>query len=278
MLADSPRSEFTLSEIARSVELNKTSCLGILAALAESGSVVKHPQTLRYSIGPAHIGLGLAASHRYDFVDVARVELDRFCHRDGLYWNVGTVSGTEMLVLAASEPRPPSLAFEPGHRFALTPPLGFVYISWSSPDLAERWLRQTVREDDHEQLAAYRDAMETTRRRGYSVGIQSAKQARLLRSLGELGRHPDQPDLADVALDLLHEVAFDEFLLTEIELAQTYEVSFLSAPIVDSHGSVVAAITVGGFTLPLTGHELVERCTSLVACAECIATAYPRSA
>jgi DNA-binding IclR family transcriptional regulator len=273
LLADHPRSEFTLSEIARTVVLNKTSCLSILGALVESGSVVKHQATLRYAIGPAHLGLGAAASQRYDFLEVARVELDRLCEPEGLYWNVGTLSGTEMIVLAASDPRPISLGFGPGNRFSLTPPFGFIYVSWSAPEVVEAWLKQAVPDGDPAQLANYREAIQMTRQRGYSVGIRSAKQARLLSHLDDLRRHPDQPELIDRVDDLLGDLELGEFVLSEIEPDRLYEVSFLSVPILDDLGSVVSAATVGGYPRALSGGQLEGRCTALAFVARRIASA-----
>jgi DNA-binding IclR family transcriptional regulator len=277
VLADSPRAEFTLSEISRSVGLNKTSCLSILASLTEAGSVVKHPGTLRYSIGPVHIGLGFAASKRYDFIDVARVELDRLCQEDGLYWDLGTLSGMEMMVLATSESRPPLLTWELGKRFALTPPIGFVFICWSAPELAEAWLRQAVRDAGTNKLEEFRAALEATRRRGFSVGIESTKQAKVLTVLGYLGEHGENSKLADEARALLDDVALDEFLLGDIEPEQSYGVSFLSAPVADDEGMVIASVTIGGFSAPLSGHELSERGEALVSCARRVASAYPRN-
>jgi DNA-binding IclR family transcriptional regulator len=277
LLADHARSEFTLSEIARVVLVNKTSCLSILGALVESGSVVKHPATLRYAIGPAHLGLGAAASQRYDFLEVARVELDRLCEQEGLYWNVGTLSGTEMIVLAASDPRPPTLGFGPGNRLSLTPPFGLVYVSWSPPEVVEAWLNRAVPDHDGAQLDIYRQAIETTRRRGYSIGVRSAKQAHLLRHFEDLRHHPDEPRLGEMAEDLLHDLAFGEFVLAEIEANGLYEVSFLSVPIVDDRGSMVAAVTIGGYPSALLGTELGERCAELVAASRRIASALPAS-
>jgi DNA-binding IclR family transcriptional regulator len=275
LLADKPRSEFTLSEIARFVTLNKTSCLSILGALVESGSVVKHPATLRYAIGPAHLGLGAAASQRYDFLEVARVELDRLCVDQGLYWNVGTLSGTEMIVLAASDPRPPSLGFGPGNRFSLTPPFGLVYVSWSAPKVVDAWLERTVPNGDRSQLGSYRRAIDTTRRCGYSVGVRSAKQARLLSHLEDLRRHPEEPELIEVAEDLLHNLAFGEFVLTTIEPDGVYDVSFLSVPVLDEDGSVFAAATIGGFPLALSGLQLEKKGSALKEAARRIASALP---
>jgi DNA-binding IclR family transcriptional regulator len=255
-LGHSPQSEFTLSELARALSINKSSCLSILTALEEFGFVVRNSDSLRYAIGPAHIGLGTAAAQRYDFIDVAAIELDRLSRDDGLYWNLGTMAGMEMIVLAASAPRVPSSpVMRPGQRVALTPPLGLVYIAWAPSDLVQRWLQQAIRAgEDADPEHLYRCALGTTRERGFSVGLQSQAQVRLIQSLSQLA---DGPEWTSRARALLEDLRFDEFLLVAIDADREYPVTFLSAPVLDDAGRLIGAITIGGFTRLLPGREIL---------------------
>jgi DNA-binding IclR family transcriptional regulator len=255
-LGDHPRSEFTLSEIARALTMSKTSCQGILAALGEFGTVTKDPGTLRYSIGPAVIGLGIAATERFDFLDVARVEMDEFCAQDGLHWNMGVLSGHEAVVVAASPSG--TLGMAPGQRIALTPPIGLVFLGWSSPEFVAWWLDKSTDAEDPELRRTYEHAIEVTRRRGFSIGRKSEAQTRFAEALRSLVHSVEQSELVDTARILLEELAFEEYFHDILDSGHQYEVEFLSVPMFGRGGDMIGAITVGGFQGVLTGTEVFE--------------------
>jgi DNA-binding IclR family transcriptional regulator len=255
-LGERPRSEFTLSEISRAVGLSKTSCQSILAALAESGTVTKDMRTLRYSIGPALIGLGVAATERFDFLDVARMELEEFCAPEGLDWNVGALAGKDPVILAASKVG--TLGLVPGQRVALTPPIGLVFLGWSPPESVTSWLMQSTDYDDPVLRKKYEQAVEVTRRRGFSVGRKSETQTKFARALGTLVKEVERSELAETARALLAELTLEEYYLEIVDSDQQYAIEFLSVPMFDRSGDLLGAITVGGFQSSLTGAEVLQ--------------------
>jgi DNA-binding IclR family transcriptional regulator len=255
-LGDHPRSEFTLSEISRAVGLSKTSSQSILAALAESGTVTKDLRTLRYSIGPAVIGLGIAAAERFDFLDVARMELEEFCAPEGLDWNVGALAGNDPVILAASTLG--SLGLAPGQRVAITPPIGLVFLGWSPPEFVTSWLMRSTVYDDPVLRRKYEKAVEVTRRRGFSVGRKSETQTKFARALGMLVNEVERSELAETARTLLAELTLEEYYLEIVDSDHKYDIEFLSVPMFDRSGTMLGAITVGGFQNSLTGTQVLE--------------------
>ena len=60
-LAAAPRQRFTLSELARDLDLNKATAHALLATLVDVGYLVRHDDDKSYALGPALIALGNAA-------------------------------------------------------------------------------------------------------------------------------------------------------------------------------------------------------------------------
>ena len=54
-LAAHPDDRFTLSELARRLELNKATAHALLVTLTDSGYLLRHPTDMTYSLGPALI-------------------------------------------------------------------------------------------------------------------------------------------------------------------------------------------------------------------------------
>ena len=84
------------------------------------------------------------------------------------------------------------------------------------------------------------------RRRGYSLGLDSASRARL-----QATRVPDR-GLPEVVDHLGHE----EYILLELEQASAYDLSLIAAPVFGTDGRVALAVTLFGFRSPLPGRDV----------------------
>lgn len=69
----------TLSEISKSLEINKTTCLRILKTLQNKDFVSYNVESKRYKLGPYLIGLGNRASDVNDYISVAISYLPEIC-------------------------------------------------------------------------------------------------------------------------------------------------------------------------------------------------------
>ena len=88
-LAAHPNEPWTLSELARRLDLNKATAHSLLSALTDAGYLVRHPIRKDYALGPALIGVGRAALSQYPVVDFARPEMRRLADDPALRASLG---------------------------------------------------------------------------------------------------------------------------------------------------------------------------------------------
>jgi DNA-binding IclR family transcriptional regulator len=70
-LAERPRESFTLSQIARELDLNKATAHSLLTTLVDAGYLVRHQRDKSYGLGPALIALGNASLTAYPAAQLA---------------------------------------------------------------------------------------------------------------------------------------------------------------------------------------------------------------
>ncbi|HEY5886406.1 MAG TPA: helix-turn-helix domain-containing protein, partial [Acidimicrobiales bacterium] len=98
-LTDNPRDAFSLSELARRLDLNKASAHAILNALTDQGYLLRHPSRKDYRLGPRLIAVGEAAREQYPVVEFARDELRRLSEDLGTECVASAPIGNEMVIV-----------------------------------------------------------------------------------------------------------------------------------------------------------------------------------
>jgi DNA-binding IclR family transcriptional regulator len=256
-LADDPRSEYTLSEIARAIDHNKASCSGILHTLEQSGLVSRHPVHKRYSVGPALIRLGAAASDRFRVIGAATTEVSKLATELGLQWNISAPIGGYIVELAASYHRVPLFGLEVGQKVPFAAPVGAVYVAWSSSAGVEAWIaRSDATSGAPTKADRHRQSVAAIKQRGYSVGVQSDVYARILEAMSSgLEETAEEEDASDHILSILRESSSDDYSLIDLQPNAKHRVVFIAAPVF-STTRVVAAITLVGFDTPLVEAEI----------------------
>ena len=248
-LAAHPDDAFTLSELCRRVGITKATAHAMLNALADAGYLLRHPTDKTFTLGPALIAVGsAAAARRMEVVDYAREEMARLADALRVQVVATTAMGEEIVVLAREGTAEPfRVTLDVGQRLPLVPPIGTVFVAWSPPSEIDRWLRRAGKDVAAAQLDRYRAAVEAVRRRGWSVGVEVPVPL--------------------ASGTLLEELAHDEYLLLELEKAQTYRLSHISAPVFGPDGSVVLALNLLGFPGLLRAEQVPELADRLVAAA-----------
>ena len=247
-LASRPRERFGLSELSRRLGMSKATAHAQVSALTDAGYLLRHPADKTYSLGPALIAVGNAAAARqYDVVEEARASMARLADELDVQCVASAAYGGEMVMLArAGRIDPLGVTVEVGGRIPLVPPLGTVFMAWSDPDEIDAWLRRLGPDTGETELGRYRDAISTVRRRGYSLGLDSASRARL-----QASRVPDR-QLSGVVDELGHE----EYILLELEQSASYDLSLVAAPVFGADARVVLAVTLFGFRAALRGRDV----------------------
>ena len=220
-LADNPRDTFSLSELARRLDLNKASAHATLNALVDRGYLLRHPVRKDYRLGPRLIAVGEAAREQYPVVEFARDELRRLSEDIGTECVASAPIGDEMVIVDRAGPvRPIGLSIAVGHRFPLVPPMGTIFMAWSTPDQIDEWLRRVEVDEERER---YRSALVNVRDRGWSAGRDT-----------------------------------DDYQLLEMERATEWSVTTLGAPVFDAEGTVAMGIFVLAFRDALTPDQVPE--------------------
>jgi DNA-binding IclR family transcriptional regulator len=256
-LADDPRSEYTLSEIARAIGHNKASCSGILHTMEQSGLVSRHPIRKRYSVGPALIRLGAAANERYRVIGVASAEVTKLAKELGVEWNISAPIGGNIVELAASYHRVPLFGLDVGQKVPFVAPVGAVYIAWSSDEEIDEWIhRGESGPPDNAKRERHRQSAQAIRIRGYSIGIQSDVYAKILDAVSSTTRGGEGGDGSEEVLGILRGTSSDDYSLIELSARAHHHVVFIAAPVFDAAHRVIGALTLLGFGAPLSGDDI----------------------
>ncbi len=109
--------EASLTDLARLLQIHKSTAHGILATLAQHGFVERDPTTRRYRLGRTLAALGRAAADRQDLGTLARPYLVRLCRLSGETVTLHLRSGDGSVILASEEsPHQLKVTAPPGHR------------------------------------------------------------------------------------------------------------------------------------------------------------------
>lgn len=187
-LAARPDEDVTLSDLARRLGINKTSCQTLLLALVEEGLVERRPERT-YRLGSRLIHLGEAAKASLRLPELVQPELDDLSAELGATSTCLTRAGTDVVVVGVSEVAD-HLGFTVplGKRIPLRPPFGAVYLAWDSPAEVEAWLARAEPGTPPSTLAEARRALEVIRARGASVTVRRPGSPRTIGARSGTGR------------------------------------------------------------------------------------------
>jgi DNA-binding IclR family transcriptional regulator len=250
VLVAHPTQRFTLTELSRRTSINPASAHALLAVMLRAGYVQRHPEHKTYTLGPALVAAGETALEQLPALRLGRNRLASLS--DELELEVVLTSPTDeeiIFVARAGRPSAFGLVLPVGQRVPLQPPLGSVFLAWSSDDKVTRWLdraRPALSADDVEH---HLHTLAAVRERGYSIGLESPARQGFGQAMVE-----ERGSLNDL-LAALGRVPYQVEVLEE---RATYDVTMIAAPLFDSNRSVVAALTVVGFAPGLPASEIVR--------------------
>jgi DNA-binding IclR family transcriptional regulator len=235
--------EFTLTELAGRVGIDKTTCQSTLLALVHHALVTRNERTKRYSLGPAAYALADPEHARRPLVRLARAELEELAHELAIE-TVATVTASDCIVVVARVLRaePFGLSLRVGQTAPLVPPLGTVHIAWSSDEAIDTWIRRAGTDVTAADVERYRRAVTAVRERGYSATLDESTRARFHAHLKRLADQPTDAALVAERDQLLRDLGHAEYQLLELEAAATYRVNQISAPVFGPDGTVVMAL------------------------------------
>jgi DNA-binding IclR family transcriptional regulator len=245
-LAAHPEERFTLSEIARATDLNKATLHAILGALTESGFVLREEDRKTYGLGPALVALGGAAVEANPAVQLALPHMEALSSELGLDCVASTAIEDQIVILArTSSRRPFGINVEPGQRLPMAPPLGTVFVAWSPQSEIDRWLAKVGPEATKADIQRYRQAVDSVRGRGYSLGLGGDPVPKAERNA--------KPRTLE---DNVRSIRVDEYALVELDHSSMYQLNHIGAPIFSANRGVSLALFLIGFRGDIAAGEV----------------------
>jgi DNA-binding IclR family transcriptional regulator len=240
-LATRPGEAFTLSELARRLELNKSTAHAMLVTLTDTGYVARHPVEKSYTLGPALVALGEAAAKAppVEVSQFAREEMRALADELQLQCVASRVIGADIVILAeAGTPEPLGQRIVVGQRLPFVPPLGTVFVAWSPPEEIDAWLRRLGPGATKAELTRYRDAVDAVRARGYSIGLEADARRELGRAVAQRDPHLEE---------IVEKLGHQEYILLGLEHSASYRISMVAAPVFGPDATLVMALSLFGF-------------------------------
>jgi DNA-binding IclR family transcriptional regulator len=267
-LAERAPDPYSVSEIARAIDLPRATCDSILLALAEQGLVVRRDPDLRYTLGPACVSLGDAARGDHGLV-AARPAAQDLAVTTRSCVAVVVRRGPEARVAEVYDRGPAfGLKTSIGQAVPLAAPFGAVFAAWASSNDVDEWLEHSRESMSDDERDRYHAALAAVRERGYSVTVSDASHIDFARAMDALAAEPDAADVLRRRDELMREIVHTEYLPATIDATGTVRVSQMSAPVFDHTGGVSVALMVLGPPYEITATEIGALGAQLRAAAE----------
>lgn len=266
-LSDHPTESFTLSQLARQVDVPRATCDSILQALAAHRLLTRRDGDLHYELGPGSIALGDAARIANPGLRAAKVEAKRLARAIGGCIAVCVRDSDTARVAEVFDFGPIfALRASAGQVIPLAPPFGAVFVAWAN-DEAERWIERADATLERNERDRYRQALDAVRRRGYSVSVVSSGRSQLATDIETLASQPASDEAHRVRDELIREMLHSDYLAVDLDFESDVRVSQISAPVFDHRGHVAASLLVPGPDREITPGELRALADRLVGAA-----------
>lgn len=260
--AADPETTFSLSEVARQLHLNKATSHSLLAELADSSFLIRHPDKT-YSLGPAAVALGVAAGRlQYRLLERAKPEMEALSKRFDADCAAITVSGQEAVVLSKTGPGRSESEMHVGQRVPLALPLGGIYVAWSPPEAIAAWAGKHFQEPGVGD--GFMDILDWIREHGYALGLARDARVELSRAITEIRQTDQKAPVRELVDRLLEELAVNNYTLLALDDDQTYKMGYITAPIFGSDGHVLLTLNLLGFAHPSRGSEVRKMAHTLL--------------
>ncbi len=262
-LAREPGRHFSVSELARAVEVPRATCDAVLLALAEAGMVARDDDR-RYALGPRCVALADAARASNTALRAAAIRAQALARAESAVVAVTMREGDQTWVADLYDFGPRfGIRTRAGDALELVPPFGAAFVAWDDDAHVEAWLDRAEPPLTGAERERYRTTLARVRERGYSVSIGSDRAGDLARALDRLARDNDVDEALAVRDRAMRDIAHGEYLAGEIEPGSTIRLTQISAPVIEPSGRVTTALMLLGPSHEVPAAE-VERLGALL--------------
>ncbi|QTJ65112.1 helix-turn-helix domain-containing protein [Rhodococcus sp. ZPP] len=259
---------FGLSELSRTLDISKPTCLGILTELVRGGYLVRDPVAKSYGLGPALIAAGRAAQQGFAAGPVARRHLAALSAEYQTTCTASAVVGDRIAVLELTSPPGVRAAAKVGEMYPFAPPVGLMYVLWDGEDALQSWLRREPTLPVRLDRERLRKVVEECSRTGYLVETLTPVGQRLHTLMAGVAAHDLPAELRDVLGEMVSSLGERVHLDAEHADAM-HPVSLIAAPTYDAEGhqAMVLTLYVGA---ELASDDIARRGKALAAAADAI--------
>jgi IclR helix-turn-helix domain len=236
LLASSDR-PLTLTDIAKNLEINFSTCQVILNSLTDGGFVVRSPKSRAYVLGPAIVRLGQAARSVTPVSAVVEAELNALYGEHGYGCTMFALLDEQMVVISQAGPaeRFPVAAVALGP-FPFVAPFGATIVGYRSKPEIEQWLKGAA---EVEQALHLRNLLDTLRTYGVNVSLMTREtqvaMPKFNRLLVALEQQPHLKGAVHEVLQLLAVSGSRWYLKDELKTRKEFSVSLITAPVLTEH-------------------------------------------
>ncbi|HEX6475663.1 MAG TPA: helix-turn-helix domain-containing protein [Acidimicrobiales bacterium] len=234
VLAARPGQPLTSSELARRVDITRTTCHSLLMTLADAGYLVRDARTKAYTLGPALIALGQAAQRSFPSVQLARGELERLHRRTGMACTASAVIGGDIVVIDRVGEDDDAGTARRGRCTPLAAPFGALHVAWSTPEDVTAWIERTAEDVTDGRRAEYDKLLAALRRHRYAVSPLDETGIRLRGQLLELAADVSSGELGTMAVALASALRSRDYLPDELAPGRELGVDTIAAPVFDA--------------------------------------------
>jgi DNA-binding IclR family transcriptional regulator len=258
LLATQPRQGASVSELARRLDLSKATTLGIVGALARAGYLARDEVTKTYTLGPALLGLGRAASQAYTSLPFARPEIRALNRELGVATSISALVDDKIVVLDRTGPSGElDRMLQVGQRYPYTPPSGLVLAAWLDDDGIEQWLAEYPEVSMQASLQHLRALVDSARELGFLVERLSDVSVGALTVLAGLDGHDIPMPAIDAIANMVSSLADRHYVLRDLRPTRKFAVTFVTSPSFDADGRPDLLLGLLVFRTDVTHDELV---------------------
>jgi DNA-binding IclR family transcriptional regulator len=267
-----PGARFGLSELSRTLQISKPTCLGIVTTLTETGWLDCDPESRTYAVGPALVSAGGLARHAVPGVAAAEAQLSALATRYEQPCTASAVVGNEIVVLTSVRGDGRAAGSMAGSRYPFAPPVGLMYVLWDNDAAVERWLRIRPTLPVTLDRAHLRAVVAECRARGYLVEGLTEVGARLHTLMAGVAAYDLPDEVRGLVGEMVSTLGERVYLGAELTSRGKHPTHLLAAPTYGSDGrqEMVLTLYVGD---SITGAEITRRGKALMATADAVTEA-----
>jgi DNA-binding IclR family transcriptional regulator len=257
-----PERPLTLAAVARRLDVNRSTCHAMLAALTAAGWLLRDPTTKAYRLGPALVAVGQVAGASVPAVEFAQGVMETVADDLHLHCSALVVADdTSTVVRRVNHPRAPGPRSRAGAAYPVRLPFGAAAVAWADRTTVEAWLAPVA----GERRAHHEHVLALVRARGWAALLAPAgvDLRDLLHEISEGEGPPSHLPPGTSSRAAMERVAAamaegEELALGDVDPEAPLAVVAVQAPVLDHDRRLALVLSLTGFPPSVPG-SVVQR-------------------